>query len=284
MGHRIRLVNSAPTEPDRLHEVFHANTKHVWSQQQENLQRISRYLGSERSIRETAANRKVYRLLPRLTLPRTQDLPMPTAAALARRTSTRQFAPDALPMQQLSDLLGHGLACNRHAQSTQVPDVLLHLRPYPSGGGLYPVEIYPVLLNVAGAPRAVTHYDPVDHQLAVLREIPDLQQFGRAFFGDTELLHAASLLLVFTSIFERSTVKYGDRGYRLCLLEAGHAAQNVCLCAAAAGLGSLVHGGFHDDALAGWLGVNGLDEAVVHTVFVGMASTGTPAEPGSRTS
>jgi SagB-type dehydrogenase family enzyme len=279
MNMRVKLVNGAPTEPDRLHEVFHANTKHVWSQSQENAERILRYLNTERAIRETSANHKVYRLLPQIELPLATALHMPVSDTLARRVSTRQFQPAALPLQQVSTLLQHALACNRDAESTQVPGAMLHLRSYPSGGGLYPLEVYPVLLDVAGAPRAVSHYDPVHHRLTVLRDISDLQTFSDVCLGDKGLVETASLLLLFTSIFERSTVKYGDRGYRLCLIEAGHAAQNVCLCAAAMGLGSLVYGGFHDDTAADWLGVDGLGEAVVHAVFVG--GIGTATGPGT---
>lgn len=272
MNTRITLVNAAPVEPERLHEVFHANTKHVWCQSQENAERINRYLHTERAIRETSANVKTYRLLPRIQLPAAGPIPMALSDALARRVSARQFQPASLPLQAVSTLLLHALACNRDAESSQVPGTMLHLRSYPSGGGLYPVEIYPVLLNVADAPRTVSHYDPVHHQLSMLRDIPDLDQFSNILLGDPGVVETAALLLVFTSIFERSVVKYGDRGYRLCLLEAGHAAQNVCLCAAAMGLGSLVYGGFHDDAAAEWLGVDGLNEAVVHAVFVGQAS------------
>ena len=284
MNTRVKLVNGAPTEPDRLHEIFHANTKHVWSQNQENAERILRYLHTERSIRETIANLKVYRLAPQISLPPATPLHMPVSDALARRVSARQFQSATLQLQQVSTLLQHGLACNRQAESAQVPGAMLNLRSYPSGGGLYPLEAYAVLLDVAGAPRAVSHYDPVHHRLSVLRNIADLKTFSTVCLGDSSLVETASLMLIFTSIFERSTVKYGDRGYRLCLLEAGHAAQNVCLCAAAMGLGSLVYGGFHDDAAADWLGVEGLSEAVVHAVFVGGASVGASGGPSASTS
>ena len=36
---------------------------------------------------------------------------------------------------------------------------------------------------------------------------------------------------IFTGVFERAQAKYGERGYRFVLLEAGHAAGNVLLVA-----------------------------------------------------
>ena len=48
-----------------------------------------------------------------------------------------------------------------------------------------------------------------------------------------ETVRDASLVIFITGLFERSIVKYGERGYRFVLLEAGHVAQNLG-CATAA--------------------------------------------------
>ena len=50
-----------------------------------------------------------------------------------------------------------------------------------------------------------------------------------------------------TAIFERTTQKYRDRGIRYVHMEAGHAAQNVCLQAVSLDLGTVVIGAFNDD-------------------------------------
>ena len=48
------------------------------------------------------------------------------------------------------------------------------MRAYPSSGGLYAVEIYPVLLKVEGLEQAVYHYRPMENELELLKRI-DLQ-------------------------------------------------------------------------------------------------------------
>ncbi len=53
--------------------------------------------------------------------------------------------------------------------------------------------------------------------------------------------------IVVTAIFERTTQKYRDRGIRYVYMEAGHAAQNVCLQAVSLDLGTVVIGAFSDD-------------------------------------
>ena len=70
-------------------------------------------------------------------------------------------------------------------------------------------------------------------------------------------------------MFGRSQKKYGTRGYRYVLLEAGHSAQNVCLRAAELGLGSLCMGGFEDARLNRMLGLEPAREGVVYAVAVG---------------
>jgi nitroreductase len=46
----------------------------------------------------------------------------------------------------------------------------------------------------------------------------------------------AAAAIVFAAVFRRMAAEFGPRGVRLAYLEAGHAAQNVCLQATALGL------------------------------------------------
>jgi len=79
----------------------------------------------------------------------------------------------------------------------------------------------------------------------------------------------ANLIFFLSAVFHRSQKKYGPRGYRYILLEAGHVAQNLCLIAAEFNLGSLCMGGFYDSRLNRFLGFDGLSEAVVYSVAAG---------------
>jgi SagB-type dehydrogenase family enzyme len=63
-------------------------------------------------------------------------------------------------------------------------------------------------------------------------------------------LTAAAVVVVLAGALDRTTARYGDRGYRYVLYEAGHAMQNLTLAGAALDIGTLNLGGFLDDALA----------------------------------
>jgi SagB-type dehydrogenase family enzyme len=140
-------------------------------------------------------------------------------------------------------------------------------RPVPSGGALYPLELYVVALDVNQLESGVHHYNPYRHCLERLRAC------GRAGVGEAlvspELAEHAAALIVVTAFFWRTRFKYGLRGYRFALLEAGHVVQNTVLVAAALRVPALPLGGFYDRLLDGLVGADGLHEASVYAVLLG---------------
>ena len=61
--------------------------------------------------------------------------------------------------------------------------------------------------------------------------------------------------IVITAIYERTTVKYGNRGIRYVHMEAGHACQNILIEAAALELGAVPIGAFSDTEVQKVLGL-----------------------------
>jgi len=78
-------------------------------------------------------------------------------------------------------------------------------------------------------------------------------------------------VIVMAAVFLRTQAKYGPRGYRYILLEAGHVGQNICLRAMELGLESLCMGGFLDSALNNLLALKPKEEGVVYTVAAGFS-------------
>jgi SagB-type dehydrogenase family enzyme len=79
----------------------------------------------------------------------------------------------------------------------------------------------------------------------------------------------ASVALILTGVFSRTRVKYGQRGYRYTMLEAGHIGQNVYLVSEALGLKCRGMGGSYDIALEQLLGIDGENESVLYTLILG---------------
>ncbi len=141
-------------------------------------------------------------------------------------------------------------------------------RNYPSGGALYPIETY-ILTNALkdnGKYPIVFHYNPTQHSLEKLWAVPadvPLQNLIQKF--DTL---SFSAIIVFTSVWKRSSAKYGDFTYTLALLEAGHMSENILLTAAALNLNARPMAGFDDQALTTLLELDMEEEQVVHTVIL----------------
>ena len=160
----------------------------------------------------------------------------------------------ALTLSELGNLLGTALG----KRDT------IHRR-YPSGGALYPVETY-LVSNVGGKNFAVYHYNPTEHSIEKLWDVPnDLDTKSLARKPDDLFF---STMIIFTSVWSRSSAKYGDLSFQHALLEAGHMSQNILLTATALGLGSRPYAGFDDEKLIALLDIDPLCEQPVHTVLL----------------
>src|SRR6185312_3392731 len=136
-----------------------------------------------------------------------------------------------------------------------------------SAGALYPIEVYALVLRAGALEAGLYHYAPLEHELAFLRAVTSAE----ALPLNPPLLAPAdaSLVLVLAARFERVQKKYGERGYRFALIEAGHIAQNVSLLAAALGLDAVCMGGFFDEPMNQLLQLDGVREAAVYSVVLG---------------
>lgn len=207
------------------------------------------------------------------SIPDAQPIPLPTPAGpselaklIEKRRSCRRFAARTMPFEKVARILhsSYGTTGLRHDTGLPWP---IWGRAVPSAGALYPLEIYAGIRSVEGVADGVYHYNAVEQQLERLKWCGVKDLWGCLFYP--EFVENANLLLVISAVFKRTMKKYGPRGYRYILLEAGHCAENMCLLAAEGGLATLCMGGFHDTLCTNALGLAGHDELVVYCVGAG---------------
>lgn len=194
--------------------------------------------------------------LPRIGLPSPLRPDCSLWCALDLRRSSRDFSATTIGVRPLATLLD--AACG----------VRSGRRTIPSGGALYPLELFVVARRVAGLRRGVFRYDAELHVLERHSSCDPWPMFLEAS-PVPELVEDAAAALLVLAVFGRTRFKYGVRGYRFALLEAGHLGQNVVLAAAALGIAALPFGGYYDARLDELAGVDGVEEAVVYSVVVG---------------
>ncbi len=265
----MRFETAVPTDTclrerfeTRLFEVYHENSKlasHQDVQQPTHAaSQIDRYL-TTRAFRQ-------YRTNEQHALPPVLTSAEPLQTILLRRRSGRELR-GAVTLPELATLLTQSLGCTAAVEDT-VSGSVHALRAWPSAGGLYPLDAYVAAGCVEGLPQGLYHYNPITEHLALLSSRPVREVLGDAYFQQP-FAQAAALALFLTAGFDRTVAKYGERGYRLVLLDAGHAAQNLLLTAEQLQLGAVAMGGYCDDSVAADLGIDGVSEAVVHSVLIG---------------
>ncbi len=129
------------------------------------------------------------------------------------------------------------------------------LRVNPSSGNLHPTEGYLVSGPVPGLSDValVCHYAPKEHALERRAAIP-----AEIWQRLTEGLPPESFLIGLTSIHWRESWKYGERAYRYCQLDLGHAAAAVSLAAAGLGWRALLLDSPSTDEIGALLGTSGM--------------------------
>ncbi|MCF7898487.1 MAG: nitroreductase family protein, partial [Candidatus Pacebacteria bacterium] len=81
-----------------------------------------------------------------------------------------------------------------------------------------------------------------------------------------EFVHTANGIICITSVFDRSTRKYGSVGYKLILLEAGHVGQNICIAGVEKDVSFCGLGRSNNILIENEIGINSLNESVVYTM------------------
>lgn len=155
--------------------------------------------------------------------------------ALLKRRSVREYKDKPLTLAEISQLLWA-------AQGITDPE---GLRTAPSGGALYPLEVYVAAGDAKDLPAGIYKYQPQKYELVKVAEGDKRNELYNAAFEQSSIKNAP-ISIIFSAVYRRTTVKYGERGIRYVYMEAGHVAQNIFLQAVSLNLGTVVMGAFSD--------------------------------------
>jgi SagB-type dehydrogenase family enzyme len=181
----------------------------------------------------------------------------PFAQVVEQRRSLREYAAEPITDRQLGEFL-YRVARVRERYAMDVPSphgpvrMEFTSRPYPAPGGLYELEVYPIINRCAGLEPGLYHYDPGGHRLE--------RMTGKTPDTDLLLLDAAmatgmtaqsvQVLLVLAARFPRVAWKYSMLAYALTLKHVGVLYQTMYLTATAMGLAPCAIGAGDSDVLA----------------------------------
>jgi len=206
-----------------------------------------------------------YKGYPKTELPEPARIEQGFSDLVRARQTARVMAPGPVSLETLSALLYSAYGENRSNEGTDFP------RPFrviPSGGALYPLEIYFHSTRIEGLAAGLYHYNP--HNNSVSRLVRgDLTHKLSPTLVQTNIPLDASIMVFVTAMFARSSFKYEERSYRFALIECGHLMQNLCLAATGLGLGATPVGGFFDREVDQILGIDGVTHSTLYVAAIG---------------
>ncbi len=204
--------------------------------------------------------------LKTINLPGTNKLPVKTielTEAVNARRSVRSYTRDALSLEELSYLLWvtQGVREIIPGQAT--------LRTVPSAGARHALETFLLINNVDGLLPGLYLYRVLGHELALVNSDENIaSRITEACLGQS-MVRLSACTFIWAADVYRMTWRYSERGYRYIFLDAGHACQNLYLCAGAVGCGTCAVAAFHDDDLNAALGLDGERVFAIYLATVG---------------
>jgi len=238
---------------------------------QEILQRVERVLEYHQSTKATfdtvrAESQKpdpatqpyefrVFEMRPKVPLPAgLLDVPVATLSLMAQGLDA---LPPALvgPPQDLKTLatwlhFANGIASKRRTVMQTV-----FTRTCASDASTFPTEMYVAAFAVEGLEPGFYHYTPREFALRKLRD--GGETLARLTRGrpDLAFLRTVPAALLVSTIFCRSTWRFGKRGYRNALHDAGYLVQNLVTVATSIGITTMTRLHVNDTATRELIGV-----------------------------
>ncbi len=167
--------------------------------------------------------------------------------AIKGRRTVRDFRERGISLNHLSQLVWAGQG---------ITDTSGNKRAAPSGGALYPLDIYVVIgeNGIEKIEAGVYRYSPREHSLLSIAKGDRRREIALASLSQMWMAHAPVIFII-TAEYRRITGKYGERGIRYALMEVGHVGQNLFLQSEALGLGAGIVGAFNDSDVSSRAGL-----------------------------
>lgn len=185
------------------------------------------------------------------------------------RQCIRNFNQEkTISFKEISALLNVSLGIKFHESN----EINKSTRNYPSAGARYPIETYIFNLNIVGLKKGLYHYEIKSNSLEFIYDKDDIEDDIKEILKLKDLKDGfpnASCYILFTAVHSRTSLKYGNRGFRFLYLDAGHMGQNLCLKSEELGLGITPLGGFNEDKIIDFLDLDENKEFPVYMFVLG---------------
>ncbi len=135
-----------------------------------------------------------------------------------------------------------------------------HKRGYPSGGALYPTEVFICSLMDDNqswpCPEKIVHLLPNSGEFEIVQGTQIIEELKQAILSTPGNIGEPSIAIVYAAYLPKTLFKYRYRGYRLALMEAGSIYMLIELQAKKLGLRCRLWSAYTDTMLSKAIGLN----------------------------
>jgi SagB-type dehydrogenase family enzyme len=192
--------------------------------------------------------------------------------AIESRQSIYEYDNQPITLNQLGEFL---YRCARVKEVYTREEDLMNVgectkRPYPCGGALYELEIYPVINRCQGLNAGLYHYQPLSHTLHAIADWnPEVEALIFDAWKATVQQDVPQVLFIITARFGRLFWKYYAIGYGLILKHIGVLFQTFYLVATAMQLAPGAIGGGNSEQFCKVAALNEHEESSVGEFSLG---------------
>jgi len=180
-----------------------------------------------------------------------------------KRKSLRKYADEPITLEELAYLLWGTQGVKT------VTDRPVSFRTVPSAGSRHPFETYMLVNQVSGLEPGLYRYLALSHQLARMNGFDGIREDLTSACLKQKHVYNAAVTFSWVAIPERTTWRYGNRGFRYIHLDAGHVCQNLYLLAESIDCGVCAIAAFDDDMANNALHLDGENQFVIYLASLG---------------
>lgn len=211
----------------------------------------------------------------KVLLPESIPLDLSLGEAILRRRSTRGFTGDIISLKHMASILRavNGISAKallRHNLGQSLP---FSFKTIASAGGLYPISIFIVALNVKKLQRGVYEYSSKEDVLYQVADDSMIENIINAYAMSEELipLKRANYICLFVASAWRSMRKYGNKGLRFVLQEIGAMSQQIHLANASLGMSGVDCAAYYENEINALFNFDGISQSILHTMVCGIS-------------
>ncbi|MBA3537314.1 MAG: SagB/ThcOx family dehydrogenase [Tatlockia sp.] len=211
----------------------------------------------------------------KINLAKTAPLKLSLENLIKNRRSIRHYTGDSVSLDYVASIVkaGIGVTSTCEVSLGKNSSTSLSLKAAPSAGGIYPVELYLVSLNIDKLEKGIYQYNPSEDCLVKLYQHETVNKLLECFSVTEDLIsikRAAFICLLIGSA-PKLMYKYGNRGVGFTIHEVGSISQNIHLAVTSLGLGSVDCASYFNDEAHRVLNIDGIYRHLFHTIVIGVS-------------